>query len=131
MIGLDTNVLVRYIMQDDARQAAKANALIDSLTAEAPGFVSLVCVVELAWVLSSGYGLERPQVGGALELLLKADQLVVEQHEPVSAALLRFKDSKADFADSLIQSLCAHAGCERTLTFDKGAAKAAGMVLVA
>ena len=56
MMGLDTNVLVRYIMQDDAKQAAKATKLIESLSPDAPGFVTLVSVIELVWVLSSCFG---------------------------------------------------------------------------
>src|SRR5207244_4819644 len=77
MICLDTNVLVRYIMQDDVKQSPKATKLIDSLTVEAPGFVSLVSVVELWWVLSSSYGLSREQVAEALELLLMSKAIVV------------------------------------------------------
>ena len=69
MIGLDTNVLVRYIMQDDAKQSPKATRLIESLTTDEPGFVSVVSVVELGWVLSSSYGLTHEQVGLAFEAL--------------------------------------------------------------
>jgi predicted nucleic-acid-binding protein len=82
MIGLDTNVIVRFIMQDDAKQAAKAAALIESLTVEVPGFVSLVSVVELGRVLSSCYGLTRAQVAQALDLLLRTKQLVVDRARP-------------------------------------------------
>lgn len=57
MIGLDTNVLVRYIMQDDTKQSAKATQLIESLTSDEPGFIAMVSVVELYWVLTSSYGL--------------------------------------------------------------------------
>ena len=71
MIGLDTNVLVRYLMQDDAKQAAKATRLMESLTVEVPGFVSIVSVVELGWVLTSAYGLTRSQLEQALEALLR------------------------------------------------------------
>lgn len=130
MIGLDTNVLVRYIMQDDPKQAPRANALIEQLTAEEPGFVSLVTVVELVWVLSSGYELERSEVSKAMELLLRAKQLVVEQSERVNLAWQTYKSTSADFADCLIQRLCAGAGCARTMTFDKNASKIAGMVLI-
>ena len=62
MTGLDTNVLVRYIMQDDAKQSPKATRLIESLTVEEPGFIAIVSVVELGWVLSSSYGLSRQQI---------------------------------------------------------------------
>lgn len=130
MTGLDTNVLVRYIMQDDAKQSAKANQLIDSLTGEAPGFVPLVAVVELVWVLSSCYGLTRAQLAQALGALLRAKQLVVDQTEQVARALRVFSDGTADFADCLIERTASQAGCDRTMTFDVTAAKTAGMTLV-
>jgi len=130
MIGLDTNVLVRYIMQDDPRQAAKANRLVDGLTPEAPGFVALVSVVELSWVLSTCYDLTREQVAQALEILLRAKQLVVDQAEQVVRALRTFNAGSADFADCLIERTAAAAGCAQTLTFDAKAAKTAGMLLI-
>jgi len=130
MIGLDTNVLVRYIMQDDARQAMKATKLVESLTVEEPGFVSLVSVVELGWVQSSSYDLDREQVGQALELLLRAKTVVIDRAAEVMKALRVFKASSADFADCLIERTAASAGCGRTMTFDVGAAKTAGMTLI-
>jgi predicted nucleic-acid-binding protein len=130
MIGLDSNVLVRYIMQDDAKQAAKAAALVESLTVEVPGFVSLVSVVELGWVLSSSYGLTRQQVAQTLDLLLRTKQMVVDRADQVLSALRVFKGGTADFADCLIERTAASAGCDRTMTFDAGAAKTAGMTLI-
>jgi predicted nucleic-acid-binding protein len=130
MIGLDTNVLVRYIMQDDAKQAAKAAALVESLTVEVPGFVSLVSVVELGWVLSSSYDLTREQVAQTLDLLLRTKQMVVDRADQVLSALRVFKGGSADFADCLIERTAASAGCDRTMTFDAGAAKTAGMTLI-
>ena len=130
MIGLDTNVLVRYIMQDDARQSAKATALVESLTVDAPGFISLVSIVELCWVLSVSYGLNRQQVAQALELLLRTKEIVIDHAEQVAQALRAFKASSADFADCLIERSAAGAGCDRTMTFDVGAAKTAGMTLI-
>jgi predicted nucleic-acid-binding protein len=130
MIGLDTNVLVRYIMQDDARQAAKATALVESLSDAQPGFVTLVSVVELAWVLSSCFELTRDQIAQALDALLRTRQLVVDRADQVMRALRSFRSGSADFADCLIERTAAGAGCERTMTFDQGAAKSAGMVLI-
>lgn len=130
MIGLDTNVLVRYIMQDDARQSAQATRLVESLTSEAPGYVSLVSVVELDWVLSSGYQLDRAQTVEAFASLLRTKEIVVDRAETVWKALRIFHDSNADFADCLIERSASAAGCERTMTFDRGAAKACGMTLV-
>ena len=133
MTGLDTNVLVRYIMQDDAKQSLKASKLIESLTPEAPGFVATVAVVELAWVLSTSYGLSRLQVAQAFETLLRTKELVVERADQVIKALRVFKSTSADFADfadCLIERSAAGAGCDRTMTFDIAAAKLAGMTLV-
>ncbi len=130
MIGLDTNVLVRYIMQDDPRQSPRATKLMESLTADAPGFVSLVSVVELVWVLSASYELTRLQVGQALEALVRTKELVVDRAAEVEQSLRTFKASSADFADCLIERGAAAAGCERTMTFDVGAAKAAAMTLI-
>ncbi len=131
MTGLDTNVLVRYIMQDDAKQSLKASKLIESLTPEAPGFVATVAVVELAWVLSTSYGLSRLQVAQAFETLLRTKELVVERADQVIKALRVFKSTSADFADCLIERSAAGAGCDRTMTFDIAAAKVAGMTLIA
>jgi predicted nucleic-acid-binding protein len=130
MIGLDTNVLVRYIMQDDAKQSALATHLVESLSVESPGFVPLVSVVELAWVLSSAYELDRDQVAQAFESLLRTKEIAVERAEIVWKALRVFQGTNADFADCLIECSAAAAGCARTMTFDRGAVKACGMTLV-
>ena len=130
MIGLDTNVLVRYLMQDDAKQAAQATRLMESLTVESPGFVSIVSVVELGWILTSAYGLTRSQLEQALEALLRTKELVVDRADEVLRALRVFRTATADLADCLIERSAAGAGCEQTMTFDVGAAKGAGMTLV-
>ena len=130
MIGLDTNVLVRYIMQDDARQSPLATRLMESLSAAAPGFVPLVSVVELSWVLSSAYELDRSQLVAALEGLLRTKEIVVERAETVWKALRLFQATKSDFADCLIERSASAAGCEWTVTFDRGAAKGCGMRFV-
>jgi predicted nucleic-acid-binding protein len=127
MIGLDTNVLVRYVTQDDPVQSRKASELIESLTTLSPGFVSLVSVVELVWVLQSCYQCAKGELVTVLETLLRTRELTIEQAEIVWQALRKFTTSKADFADCLIER-CGHsAGCEYTATFDLNAAKATGM----
>lgn len=131
MIGLDTNVLVRYIMQDDPQQSPKANRLIESLSADQPGYIPMVSVVELYWVLTSCYGLTRPQVGQALDLILRSKQLVVERADQVMRALRVFGQGQADLADCLIERAASGAGCTDTMTFDVGASKHAGMKLLA
>lgn len=130
MIGLDTNVLVRYIMQDEAKQAAKASKLIEGLTAQERGFITLVSVVELVWVLSSSYELARDQIVQALDVILRSKQLVVDQAEQVVRALRAYGSGNADFADCLIERTAMAAGCAKTMTFDVAAAKTAGMTLI-
>ena len=130
MTGLDTNVLVRYVMQDDPRQSLRATRLIESLSAEEPGFVPVVVLVELVWVLMGSYGLARSQLAMVLGKLLRSKELVVDRAELVAQALKRFSDDGADFADALIERQAAAAGCSITVTFDAGAVKAAAMTLV-
>jgi predicted nucleic-acid-binding protein len=130
MIGLDTNVLVRYIMQDDAKQSLLATRLVESLSAEAPGFVPLVSAVELAWVLSSAYELNRAQLVEAFDGLLRTKEIVVDRAETVWKALRVFQSGNADFADCLIERSAASAGCDRTMTFDRAAVNGCGMTLV-
>ena len=130
MIGLDTNVLVRYIMQDDPKQALKATKLVESLTPTAPGFVTLVTMVELFWVLSSAFELSRGQIVETFDGMIRAKQLVVEQRDQVVRALRAYGSSSADFADCLIDRTATAAGCDKVMTFDVGASKQAGMTLI-
>jgi predicted nucleic-acid-binding protein len=130
VIGLDTNVLVRYIMQDDIKQSPLATRMVESLTADEPGFVPLVAIVELAWVLSSAYELSQFQLIEAFETLLRTKELVIERGETVWKGLRLLQRSGGDFADCLIACSAETAGCERTMTFDRGAAKKGGMTLV-
>jgi len=130
MIGLDTNVLVRYIMQDDPKQSPKATKLVESLDGDNPGYITMVSVVELYWVLTSSYELTGQQVAQALEAILRTKQFLVERADQVMRALRVFGDSKADFADCLIERSASGAGCSQTMTFDVGASKHAGMTLI-
>lgn len=130
MIGLDTNVLVRYIMQDDAKQSRRATRLIESLSADDPAFIPLVALVELVWVLSSSYDLDRAQVAQALDALIRSRELRIDRADLVVQALRRFSAGSADFADCLIERLASDAGCAETLTFDVAAARSAGMKLM-
>ncbi|MFP5462378.1 MAG: PIN domain-containing protein [Gammaproteobacteria bacterium] len=130
MIGLDTNVLVRYVMQDDPKQARKATELIEGLSSEVPGFVPLVALVELVWVLSSSYRLSRGQVAETLDLLLRSREIVVDRADLVLQAQRRFASGGADFSDCLIERIAHDQGCASTMTFDVGAARTAGMTLI-
>ena len=130
MIGLDANVLVRYVMQDDPRQSPRATRLIESLKSDDPAFVPLVALVELVWVLSGSYGLGRTQVATVLETLVRSKELVVDRADIVTQALHRYSAGPADFADALIERIATAAGCSATMSFDTAAVKSAAMTLV-
>lgn len=129
MIGLDTNVLVRYLVQDDPAQAAAASAVIDRLTENDPGYLSLVTVVELHWVLRRAYTISPARCGELIEGLLDSRELRVDQAATVRAALTASRDG-LDFADALIAELGRAAGCEHTVTFDRQAATSTAMRLL-
>lgn len=129
MTGLDTNILVRYFAQDDPEQAARANALVEELSESNPGYVTMVVLVETYWVLRRAYQSDRGSVAAILHGLLESKEIVTERSDTVRSALHRVADG-ADFADALITEVGLEAGCERTVTFDRGAAKAAGMQLL-
>ena len=130
LIGLDANILVRYIMLDDVRKRALATRLIESLSQESTGFIPLLAVVELVRVLSSAYELERPRLIDALHRLLRAGELVIESAEPVWKALGPVADANADFAVSLIERSAAAIQCQKTVTLDRGAARGVGKTLL-
>jgi predicted nucleic-acid-binding protein len=131
VIGLDTNVLVRYLAQDDAVQSAQATELIERrLSEENPGLLSVVAMVETAWVLDRAYRLADDEIAAAIERTLQADLLVVEHEQEVFTAMISLKEGRASFADALIAALGAGAGCSRTLTFDREAPRLPGFELV-
>lgn len=124
MIGLDTNVVVRYLAQDDAKQSAIASRFIEkTLTSENRGFIACVTLCEIAWVLAESYGAERKRIREVLEKLLTSKQLAVESADLVWRALKAWDDSAADFSDAMIGELARSQGAEKTVTFDKDAAK--------
>ena len=130
MIGLDTNVLLRFFLQDEPDQSARAAALMSSLSAPEPGFISSVTLAEAVWVLERSYRKPKDEVVFFVRGLLEAEQLVIENHDSVAQALRKFGGSNADFADCLIERLCHNAGCIRTMTFDLNGSKSSGMVLL-
>ena len=130
MIGLDSNLLVRYVTQDDPVQSSVATRLFESLTPEEPGFVSLVALIEMVWVLRSSYEASRAQIQRVLEMLLRARGIVIEQSALVWMALGAYSRGNADFGDYLIAGSGREAGCEHTWTFDRDAASTAGMKLL-
>jgi len=130
MIGLDTNVIVRYIAQDDIKQSRKASELVESLSEETPGFISLVAMVELVWVMQGCYKASKDETIAVLDRLLRVNALHVENAAVVTKAIRLYANSNADFADCLIERSGSHAACSHTVTFDGKAAKMAGMQLV-
>ena len=131
MIGVDTNVLIRYVAQDDAVQSPIADATIGSLTANDPGWVGIATVLEFVWVMMSTKRVGRIAVATTLDKLLMLDSIAVEQPEVVASAVRQFRAGRADFADCLIAASARAAGCSRTVTFDRVAARDAGMELLA
>ena len=130
MIGLDTNVLVRYFAQDDPVQAKLAERVIDGLTVESRGYVSLVSLVELCWVLVRAYELDRQRTADIVERLLESSEIAVNRSDAVRRALRTYRRSTADMADCLIDCLGTEDGCDTTLTFDVRAARDTGMTLL-
>jgi predicted nucleic-acid-binding protein len=130
MIGLDTNVLVRYLVRDDPGQSLKATEFITaSLNSENPGFISIVAIVELVWVLTQTYRLEPGEVVRALKGLLAADHFVIEHEAEVATAMTAVREGIGSFADALIATLGQRAGCAYTLTFDRKASRLPGFRL--
>ena len=133
MIGLDTNVLVRYLAQDDATQSAVATRLIEQdLSASSPGFISLVVLTELGWVLKRLYGASEAELLQTVADLLASPQFQVENRAVVQAAVqhMRGLKTQAGWTDLLIAQIAQAQGCRHTVTFDKTAARSAGMRLL-
>jgi predicted nucleic-acid-binding protein len=130
MIGLDTNVLVRYLTQDDPLQSRKATDLIERrLTEEDPGFVSVVAMAEIVWVLERAYGLADADIAAAIERMLQTDVLVVECEQEIFTAMTALKERRGTFAGALIGALADKAGCSSILTFDRKALRLPGFTL--
>jgi len=131
MIGLDTNILVRYLTQDDPVQSAKASEILERrLTLRNPGYISVIAIVETVWVLDRAYGLTAREIAAAVERMLQVEVLVIESEQEVFSAMVALKQGRGSFADALIAGLGARAGCTRTLTFDRKATRLAGFQLV-
>jgi predicted nucleic-acid-binding protein len=120
VIGLDTNVLVRYIVRDDPRQAAIATRIVESMCRKNdPGIVPAIVLCELVWVLNRGYGYGRADIVKVLRFILGADDLHVESSDLVWQALNTYEREKADFSDYLIGLMNRHLKAEVTYTFDR------------
>jgi predicted nucleic-acid-binding protein len=124
MMGLDTNVLLRYLAQDDLKQSPRATEIIERrLTEQEPGFVSLVTILEVVWVLKSLFKRSRQEIANDIEMLLAADTLEVQNEQEVYSAVVSLRNGIGTFEDALIGSLGAWRGCSAIWTFDEDAAK--------
>lgn len=124
MIGLDTNLLLRYLAQDDPAQSSRATEIIEQyLTEEEPGFVSLVSILEVVWVLKSLFKRTRLEIANDIEMLLAADTLEVQNEQEVYHAVVSLRNGIGTFEDALIGSLGIWRGGSATLTFDEDAAR--------
>jgi len=131
MLGVDTNVLVRYLTRDDKTQYEKARRLIAREVAKGePVLVSLVVLLETEWVLRSRYELAKTEVVSAFSALLDTADLAFEDEPSVENAVYSWKDSAADFADCLIEARNRRLGCRATATFDGRALKLPGFISV-
>jgi predicted nucleic-acid-binding protein len=127
MIGIDTNVIVRYIVQDDPIQAAAATKFIEqSCSTDQPGYINHIVLCELVWVLRRNYKLDKAKICQVIEQIMRTDRIVVEDIQLVWKTLEAFKESKADFADCLLGQRNLQAGCQYTVTLDNVASATGG-----
>jgi predicted nucleic-acid-binding protein len=127
MMVLDTNVLIRYLTQDDPVQSAKATEIIERrLTGKNPGFVSVVAMVETVRVLDRAYSLTAKEISSVVERMLQIEVLTIENEQQVFSAMIALKQGRGSFSDALIAELGVRAGCARTLTFDQKALRLPG-----
>ncbi len=130
MTGLDTNVLIRFFVVDDPLQNRKAIQLVQSFSTQSQGFITLVCLAEFVWVLRNYYRQPKTVVLQWLTRLIESGNIALENQPAIEKALRTYSTTPCDFADCLIEQVGRLAGCSETVTFDKGAAKAAGMRLL-
>lgn len=130
MTGLDTNILIRFVMNDEPAQANAACALLQSFSSHAPGYITLVCAVEFVWVLRSRYRQPKATIVEWMGRFLESSELLFENQDAVGEALERYRAGSAGFSDYLLEGSARAAGCGQTFTFDRRAASSAGMDLL-
>lgn len=121
MIGLDTNILLRYILEDDEYQFKRVTELIETLTPEKQGYVSLVVLSEFFWVLKTGYKKAKSEMIESIKLILSLSVFQIEDYDVAYKALKLYETNKADFPDYIILTKSLKAGCKSVMTFDKAA----------
>ncbi|MCC5874223.1 MAG: type II toxin-antitoxin system VapC family toxin [Gammaproteobacteria bacterium] len=130
MIGIDTNVLVRYLTQDEPTQSARATRFFESeLGPDNPGYISIVVLVETVWVLQRLYRATPPEIRGTIRELLGSDRLHIDQRDVVGRAITIADEQGCGLADAIIFASAVHAGCSKVVSFDRGAVRA-GMTLM-
>lgn len=127
MTGLDTNVLLRYVLRDDPAQAARADR---ELERKERFLIDGIVLCELVWVLETGYGFPRAEVVAALERILATAQFEIDDKDLAQAALDDFRRSGADFSDCLIGRRNRASGASETVTFDRSLKSVAGFRLL-
>jgi predicted nucleic-acid-binding protein len=129
MLGIDTNVLVRYLVRDDQSQYERARRLIHrEVSTGEPVLVSLLVLLEMEWVLRSRYELAKPDIVAVFSSLLQTAELAFEDEPSVEHALYSWKNSLAEFSDCLIDARNRRLGCRATATFDRKALKLVGFI---
>ncbi|MCY3824886.1 MAG: type II toxin-antitoxin system VapC family toxin [Nitrospinae bacterium] len=130
MIALDTNVLVRYLVADDAAQTEAASALLSGLSPENPGFVCREVAVELVWVLERSYRYSREQISAVLEELIASEELEIETSDDLARAAYHYRQGGAGFSDLMIAAAANRRGAYPLYTFDRRAAQMEGVELL-
>lgn len=130
MIGIDTNVLVRFFVEDDELQTRRAQQFVAGLSASEPGFVSKVVLAELVWVMERHLDASDEEIVAALRHLLTTDAFLVESEQEAFVALTELSEGRATFADALIVASAQARGCSHVVTFDKKASRLPGFRLL-
>ena len=130
-VGIDTNVLLRLLVDDDPRQREAVMRFGSTLNKSVRGVITLVSLLETDWALRSQYRYSRAESAEAIRRIIRIRGVEIECHDVAVRALRLVEDRNADFADALIASRAAELGCEATVTLDqKAAARVPGMELL-
>ena len=129
MIAIDTNILLRHLVEPESAQGLLATELLErTISRDNPGFIGIVVLVEIIWLLQSRYHVTLPEMRSAVAELISLPQWVVEHEAAVRAAL---RSSRDDIADLLVHEIGRQAGCAKTITFDNKFARLEGVELLA
>jgi predicted nucleic-acid-binding protein len=130
VIGVDTNVLLRHLLQDDPTQSPKASDFLAERTPGDPIYISRLVLAETIWMLTRSYGRRLPELAGIIRALLASDDVVIEAAPSVRRAVQDAEDGNGDLADAIIAHAAIDAGCDGVVTFDKRAQRLPGMLAV-